>query len=183
LRFLVLLPGGRPRRLGAGDSRLAGSRLLGNIRVAMDGSGGRDDWGGRGGGRVGGREAEDGEVFVDVFTDGGVHACAEVDLDKAGANAMEVAEGTAVAGVAPTRRVRLVGSLLHPLEDVGDETILCSAAIVCSAAALPALPGLCASMAASPDALLAVNVMGACGMALAASWAWATAAAAAAAVV
>jgi hypothetical protein len=101
-------------------------------------------------------------------------------LDEAGADAKAVAEGTAVADITPARGARLGGARLHPLEEVC-EGILCSCAMVLSAATLPALPGSCASMSASPAALFAVDGVGAFVVALAASWAWATAAAAAAA--
>ena len=162
MRFLLGSEGGRPlRRLGGGDCRLsavAGGRDAGRrgsrdgSRVCMDGRGGRD----------GSRRA----VVVDVLSNGGVDAGTEVPLDEAGADAKDVAERATIPGITPALGTRLVSTGGHGLEVVGAELILCSDAMMFSAATLPALPGLCVSMTASPDALRAVLGVGALGVTL-----------------
>jgi len=147
-------------------------------------AGGRGEAGGsEGSSRVciegrGGSDGSIGVVLVHEVADGGVDACAEVALKSLLVDAEDERERQAVAGITPARGVRAVGVARQGVEDVGVELVSCREAMNLSAATLPALPGLCSSMPATVDALRAVVVVGAEGVALAASWAAAAAAAA-----
>jgi hypothetical protein len=147
--------------------------------------GGRGAWGRDGRSRLamdgrGGRGCRGGAVFLHVLADDGIHASAEMTLLEALADAEDVPERKAVGSEPPGRGARSVSAVSHAFEDGLDETILRSRAIDASAAALPALPGLCGRGSASPKALLAVFGLGTGRVAREARWAWATAATAAA---